>query len=189
MTRTFMVAMCIALAAGSASGQRPDAPVATRTMADGQTWTMRNLDVTHAASFCYADDEANCRRYGRLYTWESAAQACQTLGAGWRLPTDDDWRQLARRYGGAPGDDGRLGAEAYEALLAGGRSAFAAVLGGGRSGEGEYARGDAHGFYWTATENSPDTAVYYNFGKGSRGLYRQMGGEKVRAFAVRCIRD
>ncbi len=156
-------------------------------MAEPGQWVTSS--VTDVASFCYADDEANCRRYGRLYTWEKARQACQTLGPGWRLPTDADWRQLAQRYGGARGDDGRLGSEAYEALLTGGRSGFDAVLGGGRSGEGEYARGDAHGFYWTATENSPSTAVFYNFGKGSRGLYRQREGEKVSAFAVRCVKD
>ena len=158
-------------------------------MADGRAWTMSNLSVTSVPSFCYADDEANCARYGRLYTWEMAGRVCRSLGEGWRLPTDADWRQLAQRYGGDDGNDGRLGSEAYDALLIGGRSGFDAVLGGGRSGEGEYARGDAHGFYWTATENGPSLAVFYNFGKGSRGLYRQMEGEKARAFAVRCVKD
>ncbi len=32
-------------------------------------------------------------------------------------------------------------------------------------------------------------AVFFNFGKGSKGLYRQNEGEKVRAFAVRCVKD
>jgi uncharacterized protein (TIGR02145 family) len=159
------------------------------TLADGHTWTMRNLEVSNVMSFCYADDAANCGRYGRLYTWEAARQVCETLGAGWTLPSDADWRGLAQSYGGLHGDDGRLGSEAYDALLAGGRSGFEAVLGGGRSGGGEYARGDAHGFYWTASETSPSTAVFYNFGKGSRGLYRQMHGEKERAFSVRCVKQ
>jgi uncharacterized protein (TIGR02145 family) len=158
-------------------------------MADGKNWTMSNLDVTGVGSFCYADDESNCRRYGRLYTWDNAGKACATLGPGWRLPTDADWTGLAQHYGGTRGDDGRLGAEAYEALLIGGRSGFDAVLGGGRSGEGEYARGDAHGFYWTATERGAGMAVFFNFGKGSKGLYRQNEGEKERAFAVRCVKD
>ena len=163
--------------------------VASSRFADGRTWTTKNVAVESVASYCYDDADLNCRRYGRLYTWASAAQACRALGAGWRLPTDDEWRRLAQAYGGASGDDGRLGPAAYEALLVGGKSGFDAALGGGRSGEGEYARGDAHGFYWTATERGPGTAIFYNFGKGSRGLYRQLEGEKVRAFAVRCIRD
>ena len=117
------------------------------------------------------------------------ARCVRRSALGWRLPTAADWTRLAQHYGGARGDDGRLGTEAYDALLTGGRSGFDAVLGGGRSGEGEYARGDAHGFYWTATESGAGTAVFYNFGKGSRGLYRQTEGEKVRAFAVRCVKD
>ena len=178
--------LCIALVTGTVCA-RAQGP--TRSMADGRTWTTRNLDVTGVASFCYADDQDQCRRYGRLYTWDMAGKACATLGQGWRLPSDADWTRLAQHYGGASGDDGRFGVEAYEALLTGGRSGFEAVLGGGRSGTGEYARGDAHGFYWTATERSAATAVFFNFGKGSRGLYRQNEGEKDRAFAVRCVRD
>jgi uncharacterized protein (TIGR02145 family) len=161
----------------------------SRTFADGKTWSTSNLNVTSVRSFCYAEDESNCQRYGRLYTWALAGEACATLGPGWRLPTDVEWTRLAQQYGGARGDDGRFGTAAYDALLKGGESGFDAVLGGGRSGEGEYARGGAHGFYWTATERSAGTAVFFNFGKGSRGLYRQNEGEKDRAFAVRCVKD
>jgi hypothetical protein len=43
--------------------------------------------------------------------------------------------------------------------------------------------------YWTASESAPAGAYYYNFGKGGQALHRQNGGEKDRAFAVRCVRD
>jgi len=61
-------------------------------MAGGKQWMTCNLDLNVAPSYCYADKESNCRQYGRLYTWESAQRACKSLGDGWRLPTDDDWR-------------------------------------------------------------------------------------------------
>lgn len=83
----------------------------------------------------------------------------------------------------------RAVAEAYDSLLAAGRSGFEAVLGGGRSPAGTYGRGNAHGFYWTATESGPATAVFYDLGMGSRGLYRQPEGAKASAFAVRCVKD
>ena len=108
-------------------------------------------------SYCYEDAEQNCRRYGRLYTWESARRGCQSLGDGWRLPTDDEWRQMAKRYGGVSEDSDDKGKAAYKALLAGGSSGFNAVLGGGRSDDGQYARLEAHGFYWTASENDAAT--------------------------------
>jgi uncharacterized protein (TIGR02145 family) len=86
-----------------------------------------------------------------LYTWASAAQACTRLGTGWRLPTDDEWRQLAKAYGGLLGDS--EGRAASTDLLAGRPSGFNAVLGGNREAGGNYARLDEHGFYWTATES------------------------------------
>lgn len=161
----------------------------TRLMADGKGWTATNVNVESAGSFCYDDDEVHCRRYGRLYTWESARRACRSLGAGWRLPTNDDWRGMAKHYGGVRDDSDDSGRAAYTALLLGGTSRFEAVFGGGRSGDGEYSRMDAHGFYWTATESTPATAWFYNFGKGGQALNRHSEGEKARAFSVRCVRD
>jgi uncharacterized protein (TIGR02145 family) len=105
------------------------------------------------------------------------------------LPTDGEWRQLARQYGGVSEDSDERGKAAYKALLAGGRSGFNAVLGGGRSGDGQYARLEAHGFYWTASESDPPSALFYNFGQGGQALHRQSGGEKLEAFSVRCVRE
>jgi uncharacterized protein (TIGR02145 family) len=161
----------------------------SRRMADGKQWTVENLTVRATPSYCYADAEPNCGRYGRLYTWDSAQRGCRALGKGWRLPTDDEWLQLAKYYGGVSADSDDNGKAAYAALLIGGRSGFDAQLGGGRSDAGEYARLEAHGFYWTASESDPATAWFYNFGKGGRALHRQREGEKQAAFSVRCVRD
>lgn len=160
-----------------------------RRMADGKQWLTRNPDVNIAPSYCYEDAELNCRRYGRLYTWESARRVCQSLGEAWRLPTDDEWRQLARHYGGVSEDSEDQGKAAYKELLAGGNAGFNAVLGGGRSEDGKYARLEAHGFYWTASESDPASGWFYNFAQGGQALHRQSGGEKPRAFSVRCIRE
>ncbi len=156
-------------------------------MRDGNDWTTQNLNLKIAPSYCYEDSEANCRKYGRLYTWESARRACQSLGKGWRLPTDEEWRQLAKPYGGVREDSNDAGKTAHLALLTGGSSRFNAVLGGGRAGNGEYARLEAHGFYWTASETDATHAWYINFAHGSLSLNRQTDGEKDRAFSVRCV--
>jgi uncharacterized protein (TIGR02145 family) len=158
-------------------------------MADGKQWTAHNLNVKTVPSYCYEDAEPNCLQYGRLYTWESAQRGCQSLGAGWRLPTDDEWRQMAKDYGGASEDSDDRGKAAYKALLAGGGSEFNALLGGGRSDDGQYARLEAHGFYWTASESDPASGWFYNFGKGGQALHRQSGGGKQGAFSVRCVRE
>ena len=174
----------------SAKDQNLSGTIASsKRMADGKEWTTANLNVNTSSSYCYDDAESNCRRYGRLYTWESARRGCQSLGNGWRLPTDDEWRQLANQHGGLGNDSPEKSKAAYTALVSGGTSGFDAVLGGIRSVDGKYERLEAHGLYWTVSENDSDTAPFYNFGKGSQALYRQPQGEKQRAMSVRCVRD
>jgi uncharacterized protein (TIGR02145 family) len=161
-----------------------------KRMADGKEWTTENLNVDTGGTYCYEDSELNCGRYGRLYTWDSAARACQLLGDGWRLPTNDEWRQLAKHYGGLREESDDSGKAAYTALLTGGSSGFNAVLGGGRvSDDEQYARLEAHGLYWTASETGATSAWLYNFGKGGSSLNRHRNGNKQMAVSVRCVRD
>jgi uncharacterized protein (TIGR02145 family) len=159
-----------------------------RDMPDGRIWMTDNLSLVHPGSYCYRGSASECLRYGRLYTWAAAAEACRLLGTGWRLPTDDEWRQLARSYGGVRGDSEDDGQSAYSALLRGGVSGFNAVLGGGREMGGNYARIEEHGFYWSATESDIDQAWFYNFGRGGGLLNHHSGGDKAMALAVRCVK-
>ena len=161
-----------------------------RHMPDGSWWMTANLDIDTGHSYCYDDTALNCRRYGRLYTWEAAQRGCQALGNAWRLPTNDEWRQMAKHYGGVHDDSNEGGEAAYEALLIGGSSGFDALLGGGRApDDARYSRLEAHGFYWTATESDSASAWFYNFGRGGGSLYRHSDGDKRRAFSVRCVKE
>lgn len=174
----------------SAEDQKASGTVhSSQRMKDGKQWTTYNLNIETGSSYCYDDAKRNCLQYGRLYTWESAQRGCRSLGDGWRLPTDDEWRQLAKQYGGVSADSGEGGKEAYKALLTGGGSGFNAMLGGGREEDGKYARLEAHGFYWTASESEPGSAAFYNFGKGGLAFHRQTGGGKQHAFSVRCVKE
>jgi uncharacterized protein (TIGR02145 family) len=194
--RSMSVAMSMLVGFAINSAGKPSAQDGTvssaeyspKPMVDGKQWTTLNLSANTVPSYCYDDSVTNCLRYGRVYTWESARRACELLGDGWRLPTDEEWRQLARYYGGVSEDSNDRGRGAYKALSPGGEAKFDALLGGGRSADGQYARLQAHGFYWTGSENGAAGAWFYNFGRGSEGLHRQSGGEKDRAFSVRCVR-
>jgi uncharacterized protein (TIGR02145 family) len=163
----------------------PAAPL-SRQMPDGKHWTLANLSAEVPESYCYDDEPANCERYGRLYTWETAQTACRSLGSSWRLPSMEDWKKLAQSYGGLFGDGPGNGKVAYRELLAGGRSGLEMLLGGGRQDDG-YARLEAHGFYWSTSEESPTSARLLNFGKGSGAVYDQNGGGKRYAYSVRCV--
>jgi uncharacterized protein (TIGR02145 family) len=189
--RARVVAGALSVVFGSVgAGQSPSVSPPSKRMLDGKQWTTKNLNATTEPSYCYDNSARNCRRYGRLYTWESAQQACRALGGGWRLPTNEDWRRLGSHYGGIRQESADLGKAAYTALMTGGNSGFNAVHGGGRTDKsGEYLRLEAHGFYWSATESSPDSAWFYNFGKGGQSFGRHENGEKLRAFSVRCVKE
>jgi PKD repeat protein len=56
-----------------------------------QCWMGKNLDFAIEDSWCYNNNNVNCEKFGRLYFWRAAIEACPE---GWRLPSDDDWRVL-----------------------------------------------------------------------------------------------
>lgn len=160
-----------------------------KKMPDDNYWMTANLNLNIAGSYCYNNDSANCKEYGRLYIWEAAVKGCQLLGEEWRLPTENEWRELARHYGGVRQDSEDNGADAFKALLINGISGFNAVLGGSRNLDSSFARLEGHGLYWSGTEGEVNRIIFYNFGKGSQILNRHPDGEKERAFSVRCIKS
>ena len=64
---------------------------------NGLTWMAENLNYEIQDSWCYDNKSANCDQYGRLYTWDAAKKACAAVG--WRLPSDQEWREMTRAPG------------------------------------------------------------------------------------------
>lgn len=67
-----------------------------------QQWLGANLRVTHAPSGSFLvthapnDDSSAAKRFGMLYDWASAKQACMR---GWHLPSDAEWEALSTTLG------------------------------------------------------------------------------------------
>ena len=116
-----------------------------KTVKIGEQWWMaQNLNYAYtgvpfddgdgrytfdSTSWCYANDLANCAKYGRLYTWTAAMdsvgewstngkgcghnKACSVASAGsttlvrgicpegWHLPSNDEWNALFTAVGGS----------------------------------------------------------------------------------------
>ncbi|MBN1606540.1 MAG: hypothetical protein JW940_07890, partial [Polyangiaceae bacterium] len=87
----------------------------------GFCWMASNLDIgeriqTNQAQsatdriqkYCYADDETMCSQFGGLYQWDHAMQYSEAEGAtgicpaGWRIPTDQNWKELEIALGMDP---------------------------------------------------------------------------------------
>ena len=56
-----------------------------------QVWMAKNMDTNVSGSFCYKGDSLNCKKYGRLYTWDAAQKVCP---GGFRLPTKVEFDRL-----------------------------------------------------------------------------------------------
>ncbi len=158
----------------------------TQMMKDGNRWMASNLNyATSAESHCFNNQPANCNKYGRLYSWEAALQACPE---GWHLPSDREWREMAKEYGGADDDASDDGKAAYSALIRGGESEFAAQLGGLLSFTGGYGAMNVFGLYWSSTAQGDDYVWDYAFNSIYGKLYRR-NSHKAGTRSVRCIQD
>lgn len=63
-----------------------------KTMSIGKTsWLAENMNYKTKNSVCYDNDDSNCDKYGMLYDYKGALEACP---AGWRLPDAIDWATL-----------------------------------------------------------------------------------------------
>ncbi len=158
----------------------------TKVLKDNRRWMRQNLNLKVDNSWCYKDNPANCARYGRLYTWEAAKQACAELGDDWRLPTDEEWREMTKQYGGSDDDASDGGKAAYRALLVGGSSGFAAQLGGWRHPDKGFYNYGGGGLYWSSSSEGSTNAWGYYFYSDHAKLYR-LEIDHNDGRSVRCI--
>lgn len=71
-----------------------------------QVWLAENLRSTTfqdgseiETAYIPKDKEENLLKYGRLYSWHDVTDARKICPVGWRVPLDDDWKQLERTIG------------------------------------------------------------------------------------------
>ena len=148
---------------------------------DGKKWMAQNLNYETADSWCLNDEAENCKKYGRLYTWQAAQTVCPK---GWQLPSNEDWWEMISFY---KADDDHFeyygwytGEVAYQALRPGGESGFSAVLGGGRNQRGGFRSPEVYGHYWTSSEKNETRGWAYNFYNKDNERFKDREEEEYR---------
>ena len=159
----------------------------------GKVWMAENLNYqpsTSEGNWCYGNNNSNCTKYGRLYTWNVAKTACPS---GWHLPTRQEWGNLATSVGGTGtyGANGAAGTKLKAASFGGTDDyGFSALLGGYRyAGTSNFMDIESEGNWWTATENG--NGAYrrsMTYGKGEV-TENSVGERKDNGMSVRCVKD
>lgn len=166
-----------------------------------QTWFAENLNFETENSWCYKDSAKYCEKYGRLYTYEAALEACPQ---GWHLPSDAEWQTMEKELGmpvtetDKPGYRGAgvglklkstEGWEAFKNRQGNNNSGFNALPGGYmNSKDSNFHYAGRLGSWWTSSKVGSDKAwsryLSFNYGKVFRKDYSINDGSSVR-----CVKD
>lgn len=138
----------------------------------------------------YGNDEEHGEKYGKLYNWHAVADPRGLAPAGWRIPDNDDWIQLADRFGGLRQAGRSLKANAgWSGGNGTNESGFTGLPGGIRTHEGDFTHGGVYGFWWSETEFNDAYAYYRYLYCRSGKLFRYVNYFKSSGFSVRCLRE
>lgn len=150
-----------------------------------QTWMAENLNYESRYSYCYEDKTENCAKYGRLYTWSGAMEACP---AGWGLPSLEEFQILLAAVGGQAiagkvlkstegWRDGGNGTDDY---------GFSALPAGYRYDDTTFLYQGEYGQFWSTSGSTWIYQLEVTFDSDSAyifSLYREFG------FSVRCLKS
>jgi len=185
MTAAVSVVMAQAKA-GAALVDKRDGKTYRTVVIGSQTWMAENLNYDGGGK-CYDNDPSNCAKYGRLYTWDEAKEACP---AGWHLPSDAEWRQLKNAVGWNQTAGKKLKSKTGWDNNGNGTDehGFSALPGGYGRSDGGFSSAGSYGLWWSATEYNASNAwrriMYYNYENVVRNL-----NDKTSLFSVRCLAD
>lgn len=155
-----------------------------------QVWMAENVNYKTANSWCYGNDSANCRIYGRLYDWLTALWICPE---GWHLPSDKEWGVLIKHLGGASVAGGKLKEAGFihwapPNIGATNSSGFSALPGGYRKSNGEFSGLKRNGRFWSATESNPANGRRCYLGYDYEDIFNYQNSKRY-GFSARCLKD
>jgi uncharacterized protein (TIGR02145 family) len=162
-----------------------------------RTWMVENLNSKTDNSWCYENNSSNCTKYGRLYEWKAAKNACQkSMGDGWRLPLNEDWDDLVNYVGGEEIAGKRLRSKSGWSNKKNGASGngtdnfgFSALPGGNRFPDGFFLNVGNKSHWWSATEDEASYAHFRDISHNYDVVYEGSSAAKEFGFSVRCVAD
>lgn len=154
-----------------------------------QVWMAQNLNYEMQDSYCYNDNESNCKEYGRLYTWKAALDACPT---GWHLPSNTEWATLLDAVGERSAAGTKLKSTYSWTSNGNGTDdlSFSALPAGYRRDFGFYERLVYEAYFWSSSEYSKYYAYYIELLCNYDAVAPQPSNmDKDYGLSVRCLKD
>lgn len=177
-----------------------------------QRWFAENLRFELKGTFCYDKNDANCKSYGRLYTWAAAMRLVDfynsTLATeavkkvhdvcpkGWHVPSNKEWKKMKFFVGKKGRSDGvGISLKAQEGwdvelrIPAGSDEfGFNALPAGERHYIGEFMDKGSATQYWASNEFDAYGAYFWRITYDSR-TFDKVYESKDNAISVRCVED
>lgn len=151
-----------------------------------QVWMAENLNYKTSGSVCYDNDSANCKKYGRLYTWEAAKKVCP---AGWHLPNSDEWSSLWDAVGGV-GSDGSgtklMSKNGWDDGNGSDSFGFAVLPAGGRFGSQDFLGEGVGTQFWMFHAGFE---IFWVIMKDGKVFRSSSNNGSNNAWSVRCLQD
>ena len=159
-----------------------------------QTWMAENLNYDVKGSYCYDSKAENCKKNGKLYSFQAVKQACPD---GWKVPTKKSWEILLATtldfYTETTPDSIKVrnpfAAIKFESFMGLNNDPYGFnILPTGRKLDGDgYNNADkSRAFFWTSTAylNRP---LYISFISKNSGMLAYPGNFNM-GLAIRCIK-
>jgi uncharacterized protein (TIGR02145 family) len=153
-----------------------------------QVWMAENLDYETEKSYCYNDSSKYCDKYGRLYTWATAVDACPT---GWHLPASAEFDTLFKAVGSQMVAGNRLKATSgwKTNINLGDEYGFSALPAGSRYFDGTYNSEGTNADFWSSTEDNGGSNAYAMYLKSDDAEAFLTAQSRNLGKSVRCIKD
>ena len=155
------------------------------TATGSQVWMAENLNYATENSSCYEDITGNCNKYGRLYTFDAAVEACPN---GWHLPTLEEFNTMITAAGGEMYAGIQLkSVGAWETDWGESDIYSFSALPAGRWNGMSYRDEGTNAYFWTSTKYA-DLAYCITIPDLSTSAYPDRCITSNR-YSVRCIKD
>lgn len=162
----------------------------------GKEWMVQNLDYEVEGKSWYYGDTLKNKVYGRLYSGEAVSSSADDIcPEGWRIPSEDDWKELFNELGGEKNaglslkdSSGKFWSKSRNS--GNNESGMTVLPSGSRDSKPSYSNLGKYTFFWTSTPVKKKPENYYKIDLGfMRDQVNISSGSAEWGYSIRCVRD